>query len=102
MTWFKIELDKYQIAQRTQIDVKLQFVKECGATQFPEGLALFQPKHDATDTATYYLPPTAALHCVDLLKRFRAEPCDRPDPAGIAVASGSQIDFDFWFAGPGR
>jgi len=109
-TWYKIHFTQEQVAQGAGIDLNTHFVNCQLRANVPAGLALFEENRpdylfDSSDTSdevdlseTFFLPPPAALHCPQLLARYSAESCDKPDPSTVRVSVGNDSDFDFWFS----
>ena len=108
-TWYRIHLTQDQVGQGAGKNFCLQFADCQIHANAPKGLVLFEEKRrdylfDSSDTSdevdlseTYFLSPSAVLHCSQLLERYSAEPCDKPDPSNIKAVD-RESDFDFWFS----
>lgn len=109
-TWYKIHLTQERLARHAGMNLTSRFVDCQLRANVPAGLALFEVKKknylfessatsDEVDLSeTYFLPPPAALHCLQLLREYSAESCDKPDPSTVKVSVGRDSDFDFWFS----
>ncbi len=107
--WYRIHFTQDQVAQGAGRDITLQFADCQLRANVPAAFALFEEKRrdviqllDTSDevdpTETYFLPPSAARHCAQLLERYAAEPCSKPDPSTVRVSVGKDSDFAFWFS----
>ncbi|MCA1566717.1 MAG: hypothetical protein LC803_13950 [Acidobacteria bacterium] len=108
-TWYRIHFTQEQVAQDAGKNLMHQFAGCQSRPSVSAGLVLFEEKRrdylfDSSDTSdevdlseTYFLPPPAALHCPQLLKRYSAEPCDKPDPSTVKAVDRDS-DFNFWFS----
>ena len=107
-TWYRIHFIQEQVGRGAGKDLIRQFVASQRKANFPEGFALFEMKKpdvfDLLETSdeidlseTYLLPPSAALHSPQLLRRYNAEPCAKPALSAVKVSVCEESDLTLYF-----
>ena len=87
-SWFKIFFSQGDIHQGLALNNAM--ADRLVRTGFPADLALFRKRNDGPVLSlTYYLPPSAAAYCSDLLELYSAEPCDNPGASEVEVEVGN-------------
>lgn len=81
-SWYKITLSKVQIQTNEPLRISGAVATAIVKNGAPPDLALFKKRDEKEPwaSATFYLPPSAARYCPDLLKQYLWEECSNPGP----------------------
>lgn len=79
MSWYKIELSEFQVANQENVNLVLQV---------PVNASLFRKKNKQDFGAeTYYIPPKDVRSCAALIERYSGVSCDEPNASEIEQAA---------------
>lgn len=95
MNWYRITFSTAHIKPDAFKNLLLDFTAAVGGSANSNELLLLSLIEEPAGTRTYYLTPEASNSCLDLIIKYSAVECARPDRRNLSlVAGGSFADLD--------
>jgi len=88
MNWHKVTFNADQISMGEHGKLANAFVEDSLKAAAPEDVALYVTHMSPDLSLTYYFSPNSVNYLPDLIMRYSAEPCEKPEPSTVKRAAG--------------